>query len=178
MTRTAPTLTSADTFPVQTPVFLYAPVPLARGITADPLPGAAAGVFPAQASGYRLYRAAMFGTGTDPMGFVEEQIGYAAAGRLFVIHPGRYAHVLDALDQAFGFRDGDPDSVYLRRRAAVDWVVDDAAVVVHAWMYQGGAMLTSSTHLCEPVPHGNWSTWLTRSHAYRSGRPIPSRSES
>lgn len=173
MSVTVPMPNSADTFPLQTPVFLYAPVPLVRGVVTDPLAGATAGVFPARVSGFRLYRAAMFGSSADPMGFVQAQVGYATVGRLFVVHPLRYAGVLEALDQAFGFRDGDPASVYLRRRASVDWVIDDAAVVVHAWLYAGGAMLTSSTHLCEPVPRGDWAVWLAESHAYRSVQPAP-----
>ncbi|HEX5495848.1 MAG TPA: hypothetical protein VFX70_14855 [Mycobacteriales bacterium] len=168
--------TSADTFPVQTPVFLYTPVPLVRGVDADPLVGAAVGVFPARAAGYRLYRAAMFATNSDLMGFVAAQTGYATVGRLFVIHPHRYAGVLDALDRAFGFRD-DRSSVYMRRRAAVDWVIDGAAVVVHAWLYEGGATLLGSTHLCSPVPRGDFSAWLAASHAHRSVPPAPDRAQ-
>jgi hypothetical protein len=158
---------------MQTPVFLYMPVPLVRGVVSDPLTGVTAGVFPARVTGYRLYRAAMWGTGADPMGFVAAQIGHTTLGRLYVIHSAQYARVLEALDRAFGFRYGDPSSLYARRRVSIDWVVDDAAVAVHAWMYEGGTLLGSSTHMCTPVPQGNWSNWLTESHAYRSGGPLP-----
>lgn len=165
---------SADTVPVRTPVFLYMAPPAVRDAS-DPLAGAVAGAFPAQAVGYRLYRAAMVSSVGSPMGFVAAQPGYATAGRLFVLRAEPYQRALDGLDQAFGFRQGDPASVYTRLRASVDWVVEDSAVALHAWLYVGGSMLASVRHLSTPVPHGDWAAWLAEDHAYRSSDPSPHR---
>lgn len=172
MTTTLPA--SADTVPVRTPVFLYMTPPAVRGAS-DPLAGAVAGVFPARVAGYRLYRAAMVSSTGAPMGFVDAQPGYATAGRLVVLHPQPYQQVLDGLDHAFGFREGDPTSVYTRLRANIDWVVEDSAVALHAWLYVAGSMLASIRHLSAPVPHGDWTTWLAQDHAYHSSDPAPDR---